>query len=65
VEASFASAMERQVAEAFSEIAGRSVQLGSLAGGTVSPTSLPPGRGAGSVGEGQGQDVTDATGRRG
>jgi DNA-binding transcriptional MerR regulator len=59
VEASFALAMERQVAEAFSEIAGRTVHLrndpdaaAALAGGPVSA--------AGDLGE----DDPDASGRR-
>lgn len=51
VEASFAQAMERQVAEAFSAIAGRTVSLAD-AGGSVSAEIDP------------GEDEPDASGRR-
>lgn len=65
VEASFALAMERQVAAAFSEIAGRAVHLRSGTDGAASSTPSGSGRGAVSSGEDSGEDERDASTRRG
>jgi DNA-binding transcriptional MerR regulator len=61
VEASFASAMERQVAAAFSEIAGRTVHLSASGGADPSGSSRGVG---GSTASAAGQDVADAAERR-
>ena len=63
VEASFAAAMERQVAVAFSEIAGRTVGLASPRPEQAGPSDAPGGVGGSTAGT-RGQDVADAAERR-